>query len=700
MVIFHTDHWGALSFFIALSVERHQKDYKVLYYPKYLYNEESKRKIIENLKKLDIFQKIIVVSQDFPNSKSENEDEINKAIIQSFDKDFLENGIHISKKDIFYTATDFQGVFRYYLTKKGFSFIHVMLTESDIYEKNHEFWAYKLGWISQKYMELLNSEHVYDGLNSLCEKIIAYPDTKVTDENKEKIEKYDFSLIAQNIDTDLSDKILSCFIERSELESIKKAKALLLSQSNGYMSTIINGSGYKGNVEQEQMLIYQSLVDYYLPYNVRDIVIKPHPNSNFNWSLFFKGASLINNNMPIELIRLCKEIRIKETISVQTTSIEKLKGLVENNITASSGIITQHRALSFLFTVSEIYNSIMPDCPIEGLGFKTNFFALYMKMFTKCANHPPINSEKYKFSSNIDFFRVFYNPRLEIRAILRTAQVMNQNSVAVLFPVPEDIPLPLYDVSIFANAVVFEVVKEKLRNDTLASIQTEYMWVFSKSIETRDKLKKLSVEKICGATGIRLTSRALSNFEKQMYFENYKSKNELCALKTKVSFSNVINDPVKHLDKVTAFEEYIYRLSRARDLIVFISVKDNAGKVFTYTQLSLTDDLNLKTKWNQIGWNSYIAVIDNNYPQVELLSKGGQPLIYDGSIDALRVHIESHSYDKGNFASITLNDAEYAVNERGFNFVIYDKAQKKIIDRVCFDMFKEKPVCIRKDERA
>ena len=662
MVIFHTDHWGALSFFIALSVERHKDDFKVLCFSE---TEEDKKQILLKLCDIKIFDKIILLNDQFPGAKSEDVKEITESVLNAFDSGLKNNGVSIAINDTVYSSTDFQGIFRLYLIKKKIKYIHVMLTNWDIYDKYHDTALLKLGIVTKTYMDLLNKEHVYDNINS-----------------------------------DLADTILTCFIERQDLDILRESELILLSQSNGYIQAMLVNNGFSGNDYYEQVLMYQEIIDFYAGKSDKHIVIKPHPNNFIRWKEHLQNAVVINKNVPIEIVRLCKGIKIKNALSIQTTSIDKMKGVIENNIITTADIAIHHNNLYSLYVCCALCAAIDPNTVIEGIGFRRNFFEKFTESAVADLNIKGVNKTKDYYNFDTSFFRIFYMQSMDIRRIFAMVNIMDNKSVLMLIDTGDQLPLQMLDESVFKYMAVIQITKECTQEKTLVSSSPEYVWLFAKSKEIRDKIRETTTKKICKNVGVEVHSKALTDFEKQMYFENYKSKNELCALKTKVSFSNVINDPVKHLDKVTAFEEYIYRLSRAHDLIVFISVKDNAGKVFTYTQLSLTADLNLKTKWNQIGWNSYIAVIDNNHPQVELLSKGGQPLIYDGSIDALRVHIESHSYDKGNFASITLNDAEYAVNERGFNFVIYDKAQKKVIDRVCFDMFKEKPVCIRKDERA
>lgn len=49
----------------------------------------------------------------------------------------------------------------------------------------------------------------------------------------------------------------------------------------------------------------------------------------------------------------------------------------------------------------------------------------------------------------------------------------------------------------------------------------------------------------------------------------------------------------------------------------------------------------------------------------------------------------------GNVSSIKVDDVEYSLNRRGFNFVVIDKSLGQVVDTVCFDLHLKEYTCNR-----
>lgn len=103
--------------------------------------------------------------------------------------------------------------------------------------------------------------------------------------------------------------------------------------------------------------------------------------------------------------------------------------------------------------------------------------------------------------------------------------------------------------------------------------------------------------------------------------------------------------------------------------------------------------LGIKTTLTGQHWKSYAAVIDSGEVVIERLSE--QKISESLRLGNNNISIISAGFKSGNLSSIKLNETEYSLNRRGFNFVIIDKKQNQVIDTVCFDLHLKEYKCFR-----
>ena len=113
MVIFHTDHWGALAQFIVLALTRHSKEERVFIGAAGL--ADSKKKIVDALIENGIFTGAAYIKETFPGAFLQKKEEILNAVTSTYDADLTEQKVDLYKADKIYSVTDFQGTFRLYL---------------------------------------------------------------------------------------------------------------------------------------------------------------------------------------------------------------------------------------------------------------------------------------------------------------------------------------------------------------------------------------------------------------------------------------------------------------------------------------------------------------------------------------------------------------------------------------------------------
>lgn len=129
---------------------------------------------------------------------------------------------------------------------------------------------------------------------------------------------------------------------------------------------------------------------------------------------------------------------------------------------------------------------------------------------------------------------------------------------------------------------------------------------------------------------------------------------------------------------------YLGKLKELHNCLVIIAVRDNAGYWLDENIQAGLEALGLKENLIKAQMVGYIAVIDSGSVVYENMAPG-QPITYEGVVDGHSLYVLSAPFNNGDDSSIRLDGAEYGINTRGLNFVVFDKDENKVIDRVVFD---------------
>lgn len=124
--------------------------------------------------------------------------------------------------------------------------------------------------------------------------------------------------------------------------------------------------------------------------------------------------------------------------------------------------------------------------------------------------------------------------------------------------------------------------------------------------------------------------------------------------------------------------------------LILLAVKDEGSKGLVEDFVVGMRELGLDFPLEGAYQSSYIAVIKDGEVLKEEISK--EMLSCQMQIGELLVDMTSAGYEKGNRASIKINDTEYAINQRGLNIVIYDIEEKSIADSLCIDTYSDNQI--------
>ena len=136
------------------------------------------------------------------------------------------------------------------------------------------------------------------------------------------------------------------------------------------------------------------------------------------------------------------------------------------------------------------------------------------------------------------------------------------------------------------------------------------------------------------------------------------------------------------------FFEKVLEMKRD-DYLVIIAVKDIIGDYVSDEMAAWMQSLGLEKNLQGYGWNAYIAVVDGGEVLYEELEETEDlPLLYtDKTATGHTISVVSKPFACGNEVRIIIDDRDYAVNSRGINIIVYDRALNSVIDTAAVDTF-------------
>ncbi len=156
---------------------------------------------------------------------------------------------------------------------------------------------------------------IYDGFGTHpnIKKIYLTKDSGFSELIKDKVEVVDLEKLIVSLSSDEKSEILKIFNGEDILnEDIPSDSILLLTEAL-----------YEGNYLSldEEINIYKEMIS---KYDLKDIVIKPHPSDQNDYTKFFPGVKVIKTRFPLELFGLLG-IKFKKILTIHSSAALNFK---------------------------------------------------------------------------------------------------------------------------------------------------------------------------------------------------------------------------------------------------------------------------------------------------------------------------------------------------------------------------------------
>ena len=165
----------------------------------------------------------------------------------------------------------------------------------------------------------------------------------------------------------------------------------------------------------------------------------------------------------------------------------------------------------------------------------------------------------------------------------------------------------------------------------------------------------------------------------------YGELNEIGRIKKALGGIADISEENKSLNETLVFADYLSKLKDS-DYTILLAVRDDGFGAINNSLAKSLQALGIKTEISgNLYQYSYYAVLSPDRDPIEAAAK--QELNHAGKLpDGTMYQVTSRGMLTGNpLASIRIDGQEWSMNRRGMNLVVYDNAQHKVVDTVCFD---------------
>lgn len=137
------------------------------------------------------------------------------------------------------------------------------------------------------------------------------------------------------------------------------------------------------------------------------------------------------------------------------------------------------------------------------------------------------------------------------------------------------------------------------------------------------------------------------------------------------------------LDATEDFDDYIARLA-GKDYVICIAVNEDVGVYLQPYQQKLLEAIGVTVDLTQEEGSSYLAVLEGDTVHGEAV--GEEVQAYENRLYEHKISVVSQGDYAGCNASIMFDDVEYALNEKGFNIVVYDPKLDMILSSRSFEI--------------
>lgn len=329
---------------------------------------------------------------------------------------------------------------------------------------------------------------------------------------------------------------------------------------------------------------YGLLFDYYVP--GQKIYIKPHPADVLSsmYTEYFTDCEIEKASYVSELMGLIPDISFKKAITISSTSLSTVGEFCDELIEIGFEYKDLHHKIIKFDIAIELSNLLCEfNFNIIKYGIHSSVFPFLFKNIKNgnCSKYNQIViSDEFYLKKHIrkDKFglelkstedEIFMKKYGTIEKFVAATENTN-NCFIITHNFEEIFDKVIRDAN---NIIVIKISKEKVKEICAADLQNEYIYVYCKNIDIRNKVQEFIFEKHLFQTGINITAKPMSLAETQMHYET------IAVLSKQIVMTNKINNLQQNLNK-TKKENEVYSNEITEINKKYVALTNNLNKIF------------------------------------------------------------------------------------------------------------------------
>ena len=395
MIIYAVEHIGLLSQLLSIRLAKHQDEKAVLF----CVGLNQKPNLLKCLNESGFFDHIINFSS--VGLYGQSEIEIEREIKGTYDALLKKEKLEICEIKRAYVGYDSKLSSAIYLDLNNIPFSTVAMSDTRGKAMHPSGWYLKcvdeIGHYNSAYYHLACK--VAPLTNSL---IATHPflvsntsPLVIKEDHDPLIQATDFNAMMDNLPFKDRFKISTWFGENEEM--LSHGFTLLIPSSVAHVNSRAYGMtqrniGKKTNRDHfvnkliyhddEYEEMYAKALDYFSSDEMK-VVIKPHPSNDLNQfeNIKANGALLLSSEIPVEFLRTIPQISRIKPLTLKSTSISKLNGIIEDEVELSFYFLEAFGYTDRLWVILELNKSLFKMSTIKYIGINEKIFNLFKSQF-------------------------------------------------------------------------------------------------------------------------------------------------------------------------------------------------------------------------------------------------------------------------------------------------------------------------------
>ena len=347
-------------------------------------------------------------------------------------------------------------------------------------------------------------EGLFDGTGENVKSCICQLSAQDEELIHDKMVNFDVTEALLALPKELQQSIVQIFTDLTEISVPENSTLIMTEQLTGLKATTF----------EEQIIIYQSLLDYFIP--TENVAFKTHPDDVMYYGMLFPKAKVIRERFPSEILPALFTECPKNIATVASTSVNNLKPFFEKCISLDTDFYKQYRFMPKFYMAIRAAKEFFNDASeLKYIGINEKIMSGLSDMMNLSAESLetlPENSENLILIDDIS------ETELKYEDIVSYAENIDENSAIIFTNTKKDFCFYHIDhKDLWKNIVPVCITKEQNRPDEYyMDNETDIIYIYTKNERLRKMAENFNIEKTLENTGATIKTEPLSEQERKI----------------------------------------------------------------------------------------------------------------------------------------------------------------------------------------